>query len=535
MTLAGHAIRPVAAVLTPVAGGLLVAGIARLAKRDLGGYGMPAFLEAVNLRGAAISIRTILWRTLAAVVTLGSGGSAGVEGPVAALGGATGAAVARYARGVGERFKLLVACGSSAAIAAAYGAPITGVFFTQEIVLAGNYDLHNFVRVVVASATATVVARALRGDAPTFAVAPFRFRSGLELVLYLALGVACGVLGPLFQRMLYGVRDLFRESRIPAGIRPALGGLVVGLLALAFPGVLGDGSEYMQRLLGTNDYGGMFAVLLLAGMVLAKIVATSVTLGSGGTGGVFGPSLFLGATLGAAIGSVGLRIAPAWVGIPGHYAIVGMGAFLAATTRAPLTAIFLVFEMTGSSSTAVFPTLVAVAASLYVARRLEPHSIDEVDLARRGILLTAGREEVTMTRILVSEAMSRDVSRVGTAATTTDLHKLLLQSKSAAFVVENAGAMVGLITLQDLRSLAADLARGEGADRTAGQIATRDTKTIFVDENLSDALAILDRHGFRQLPVVTRADPLRVVGMLERRDVLAAYSRALRDLAMSPG
>ena len=525
MTISGHVIRPVAAVLTPFAGGLLVAGISRLSRRDLGGYGMPAFLEAVNLRGAAISIRTTLLRTLAAVVTLGSGGSAGVEGPVAALGGATGAAVARSARVVGERFKLLVACGSSAAIAAAYGAPITGVFFTQEIVLAGNYDLHNFVRVVVASATATVVARALRGDAPTFAVAPFRFRSAPEILLYLALGVGCGLLGPLFQRTLYGVRDLFRDSRIPAGLRPALGGLIVGLLALAFPGVLGDGAEYMQRLLGTSEYGGMFAVLLLGGMVLAKILATSATLGSGGAGGVFGPSLFLGATLGAAVGSIGVRFAPDWVGLPGHYAIVGMGAFLAATTRAPLTAIFLVFEMTGSSSTAVFPTLIAVAAALYVARRMEPHSIDEVDLARRGIILTAGREGVMMARIPVSDAMSQNVSRVASSATAIELHALLLQSRSAAFIVEDSGAMIGILTLQDLRALAADLARGEGAARIAGDLATRDVKTIFRDDNLENSLAVLDRHGYRQLPVVTREEPLRVIGMLERRDVLAAYSR----------
>lgn len=521
-------IGPVLIVVIPILGGLMVGLLTKLSGTRAGGYAMPSFLESVNLKAATLPVRKTLLRTLAAVITLGSGGSAGIEGPIAAMGGAIGSTVARTRRIVGEKLRVLIACGSSAAIAAAYGAPIAGVFFTQEIVLAGNYDLHNFVRVVVASGTATVVSRALRGDAPLFDVEPFQLASATEVLFYLALGLWCGILGAFFARIFYWVQERFAELEMSDALKPAVGGAVVGMIALTSPGVLGDGSLEMQKLVGLSGYPSNVFVLGLLVMILAKMVATAATIGSGGGGGVFGPSLFLGAALGAVIGSLAQSVAPDLTGLPGHYAMVGMGALLAATARAPLTAIFLVFEMTGSSSTAVLPTLIAVAAALYTARRIEPDSIDEMGLARRGIVLKEGRESSTLGAITVRQAMRPGFERIPAHTPAPRLVALVSQSRSNAFVVvDEDERMVGLLSIQDLRVLDQRTADDLGALTIASDLCAYDVVTALPDETLSDALSRMDEHGFRQLPVVSPDSPGSVLGMLERRHIIAAYQRAL--------
>lgn len=515
-------------VIVPALGGLAVGVLRRVSGERVGGYGMPGFLEAVNLKAARLSFRNTVLRTLAAVITLGSGGSAGVEGPMAALGGSLGALVARARRIVGEKLRVLVACGASAAIAAAYGAPIAGVFFTQEIVLAGNYDLANFVRVVVASGTATVISRALRGDAATFEVAPFELVSIAEVGFYLALGLWCGIVGAFFSRIFYWVQGRFDALRTSNLIKPAIGGALVGVIALRFPAVLGAGDESIAELVRTEPFTGGWTLIALAGLIAAKMVATATTIGSGGSGGVFGPSLFLGAALGAVIGSIAEYFAPEHAGLPGHYAMVGMGALLAATARAPLTSIFLVFEMTGSSSTAVLPTLVAVAASIYTARRMEPYSIDEMGLARRGIVLKEGRETSVLAGITVAQAMRPGFERLPFDLPAPRLVALVSQSRANAFVVvDQDERMLGILSIQDLRVLDQRSADELGLLTIAADLCEREVITVYPDDSLAEALARLDLHGFRQLPVVEREDAKRVLGMIERRHILSAYQRAL--------
>ncbi len=522
-------------VLVPILGGLMVGLLTRIARQRAGGYAMPAFLEAVNLRGGQLSIKRTLLRSVAAVVTLGSGGSAGVEGPMAALGGAIGSLAARARRIVGEKLRVLIVCGASASIAAAYGAPIAGVFFTQEIVLVGNYDLQNFVRVVVASGTATVVSRAIRGDAPLFMVEPFRLHSATEVLFYLALGLWCGILGAFFARIFYWVQARFEEAQVSDTVKPALGGAIVGLIALLSPGVLGDGYEVIKELVRTSGYPGGAAMLWLVVLLLSKMAATASTIGSGGAGGVFGPSLFLGAVLGTSIGSLADHIAPELTGIPGHYAMVGMGALLAATARAPLTAIFLVFEMTGSSSTAVLPTLIAVAAALYTARRIEPFSIDEMGLSRRGIVLKGGREASTLGAITAGEAMRPGYERIPADMPAPQLVALFSRSRANAFiVVDQDERMVGLLSNEDLRVLDRRTAEDLGPLTIAADMCERDVVSVLPGESLAEALARMDQHGFRQLPVVSPEDRRRVLGILERRHVIAAYQRALSTAGEGP-
>lgn len=520
--------KPLLFVLAPALGGLAVGILGKLLRSDVGGYALPSFLEKVNLKIDDLKPRMILFRSVAAAITIGSGGSAGVEGPIASLGGGIAAWIGQARRLVGERLRVMVACGASAAVAAAYGAPIAGVFFTQEIVLAGNYDLQNFVRVVVAAGSATVVARAIRGDAPMFDVEPFRLVSAGELGFYLALGLACGLVGAWFARSFFSAKRRFTNSRIPPLWRPALGGLLVGLLALGAPGVLGNGHEVIEGLLAMDRITTTSLLASLALLVLAKTLATSLTIGSGGAGGVFGPSLCLGAVLGGLVGGVADMLWHESTSIPGHYAMVGMGALLAATVRAPLTSIFLVFELTGSSSTAVLPTIVAVAAALTVARKLERHSIDDTELAERGIHLRQGRDKGALEGIPARDAMRPGFEGVPLGATAPQLQALVSQSRSNSFVVvDSDDRMVGLISLQDLRMLDSGTAAQLGQLTIASDLCERNVVTIFEDEPLSEALTRLDRFGYRQLPVVSRADPRRVLGILERQHILTAYRRHL--------
>ncbi|MCK6445600.1 MAG: chloride channel protein [Planctomycetes bacterium] len=520
--------KPLLVLLAPALGGLAVGALGRFSRTEVGGYALPSFLEKVNLNAAGLTLKSTLLRGLAAALTLGSGGSAGVEGPIASLGGGIAAWFARTRQLVGERLRVLIACGASAAVAAAYGAPIAGVFFTQEIVLAGNYDLQNFVRIVVASGSATVVARAIRGDAPLFEVEPFHLVGASEVLFYLALGLACGLLGAVFSRLFFASKRRFEQSTVSPMWKPAIGGAMVGVLAIFVPGVLGIGHEVIEGVLRA-DYNQLGSLTLsLALLVAAKMVATSLTIGSGGAGGIFGPSLVLGAVLGALVGGVADHFWHAQTSIPAHYALVGMGAFLAATVRAPLTSIFLVFEMTGSSSTAVLPTIIAVAASLFVARKLERRSIDDTELAGRGVHLKRGRDVGVLTSITCGDAMEREFAAIPATAAAPELQALLAHSKANAYVVLDAeDRLVGILSVQDLRVLDPATAADLGSLAIASELCERNVVTVFEDEPLSAALAKIDEHGFRQLPVVSRDDPRKVVGLVERRHVLTAYRRAL--------
>jgi CIC family chloride channel protein len=286
----------------------------------------------------------------------------------------------------------------------------------------------------------------------------------------------------------------------------------------------------IETLLSSERASGWRLLAGLGVLLFAKMLATSITIGSGGAGGVFGPSLCFGAVLGGLVGGAADLLRPDASASPALYSLVGMGAFLAATVRAPLTSIFLVFEMTGSSSTAVLPTLVAVAAALFVSRRLERYSIDEATLAARGIDLGQRREQSALGGVLVRSAMSRGFDGVAASATAPELMALISESSANAFVVvDEREEMVGILALQDLRVLDAKTAEALGPLTIAADLCERNVVTVFGDESLAAALTKMDQAGYRQLPVVERDAPRRVVGMLERQHVLSAYRRLLAE------
>jgi CIC family chloride channel protein len=327
-------------ILFPVVGGVLMIPFGRFWSRDLR-FGFPQFLARVNLKGGKVPARTILTRGVASAVTIGTGGSAGQEGPIAQIGGGIGSQIGQLFQMSGDRLKVLVACGVSGGVAATFNAPIAGVFFAQEIVLLSSFEISSFTPIVIASGMSTVVSRALLGNTPAFAVPPYLVRSAWDLLLYALLGLIIGFFAASFIDLHFRIKDRFAALRLPPLAKPILGGALVGLIGVAFPQVFGNGYEFLETVLH-----GEAAFYLLAALVLAKAVATSVTLGSGLPGGLFAPSLYIGAVTGGAFGHLARALFPHIASSPGTYALVGMGAFLSAATHAPMTAIFLLFEMT---------------------------------------------------------------------------------------------------------------------------------------------------------------------------------------------
>jgi CIC family chloride channel protein len=324
----------------PCGGGLVVGLIVTRFAPEVRGSGIPEVMEAVAHRGGAIRMRVLVTKALAAAITIGSGGSAGREGPIVHIGSAIGSAAGQLLEVSARRLRTFVACGAAAAIAATFNAPIAGALFSVEVVL-GDLAVGSLSPIVISSVVATVISRHHLGDFPAFEIPAYEPVHVAELLLYAGLGLAAGLTAAFFIRLLYGIGDLFERSRIPPWLQPATGGLAVGSIAVWLPHVFGVGYETINAAL----WGTATASLLLL-LVAAKAVATSLTLGSGGSGGVFAPSLFMGASLGAAWGHFANAVAPGWTAAPGAYALVGMGAVVAATTHAPITAILIIFEMT---------------------------------------------------------------------------------------------------------------------------------------------------------------------------------------------
>ena len=385
-------------VLIPALGGLLVGPLVWFLARDASGHGVPEVVQALLMRGGRIRGRVALVKGVASALTLSSGGSAGREGPMIQIGASLGSVIAQKGR-LGENgVRTLVAAGAAGGLAAAFNAPIAGSLFALEVVL-GDFAIASFSPVVMAGVAATVVSRGVYGDAQVFDIPQYALVSAAEFVPYVLLGLLAGIVAVLFTVFLYSQERVWERLAAPPWIKPAVGGLFVGLVALLFPEILGIGHLAMDRMLE-----GHVGLGLLLALVIMKIVATSLTLGSGGSGGVFVPSLFVGAALGGAIGIAVGQWAPFPHGGPGAYALVGMGAMVAATSHAPLTGIVIMFELTGDYEI-ILPVMVACILSTVIASSLKEESIYTQKLKWKGISLRQGREENILRHLAVADVL----------------------------------------------------------------------------------------------------------------------------------
>ena len=506
--------------LIPLCGMVLLIPLSLLFPGEVNGYGFPKFLRQVNLEGGIIRFRTIFLKIVSCALTIGTGGSAGVEGPIAQVGGAVGSQIGQFFRVSGSRMKVFIAAGCAGGVAAMFNAPIAGVFFAAEIVLLGTYEIGSFAALVVSSAMATVVSRWYYGASPAFPIPAYEMVNSLvEIPLYSLMGVVMGLVAVLHIYVFYTIRDRFAALRLPGQLKPLLGALALGVLAMGFPQIMGDGYQYLEEVLA-----GHGVLWVMVALIFFKIAATAITLGSGGAGGVFAPALFIGAVTGGAFGSVAHSLLPSYTANPGAYAAVGIGAFLAAATHAPLTAIFLLFEMTGNYLIIV-PIMLASIIGTVVAGRLNPDSIDTVDFSRDGIDLHEGREISVMKSIKVGRVISEDVDFISEQANVDQLLTIFSMARDSFYfpVVDDSGRMTGVVSLQDVKSILHDEELRLSA--RVGNICTRKVVVLTPEDNLHTAMALFDAKGLEEIPVVEAEDNRWVVGMLKRREAIAAYNK----------
>ncbi len=504
--------------LPPALGGLVLGGVLYRLAREARTFDVPDVMHAIAVRGGRISGFVSAMRGLAVTVTLGSGGSGGQIGPVVQLGAGVGSTVGQFLKMSDQRVITLAACGAAGGVAATLNAPIAGAMFALEI-LVGHFTA-DFSLIILSSVTAAIVSRAILGNYPAFLVPVYELVSAREMLLYALLGILAGLGAVAFVRLLYWCEDLFGRIRFRQAFKPAMGGLCVGLLGLLAPGILGTGMGVVED--GLNGRLAFSAFLIL---FLAKLVATPLTLGSGGSGGVFAPSLFLGAMLGGAYGYGVHTLFPHFTAEPGAYALVGMGALFAGAAQAPITAIIVLFEMTGDYRI-ILPIMTATVMSVLVYKIFQDETIYTLRLKRRGITFRAGRDVDVMASVPVREALTHRLIWVPEEMTVEGFLERSAEEQHEWFPVLNpSGELTGVVTAQDVQK-----ALGNGdLDAQVGDLATKDLVTVTPDHTLHDVLVRFHVRDLGHLPVVDPENPKKLVGIVSRLHVIRAYNRALID------
>jgi len=492
--------------------------VARRFAPETSGDGVPEAAEALAIRSGYIPTRTAPLKIVTTALTIGSGGSAGREGPIVQIGGSIGSSIARHT-GLGEdRVRSLVAAGAGAAIGASFNAPIAGMLFAMEVIL-GNFAIRHLNVVILASVTAAVTTRSIVGEDLILRSFPHRVRDPRELLLYAALGVLAAVVAWLFLKLIDRVESV-PVSRAK-WVKPLLWGIAVAVIAWAEPEVAGTGQEFVRSLLNQVSTDSIvWGTLLLIGG--AKLVATALTLGSGGSGGAFMPSLFVGAVLGAAFTDF---VAPAWsfsVLEPGGFAVVGMAATFAAVARAPLTSILIVFEITQDYGL-VLPLMLATSLATFLADRIHPLSVYSMALERRGVRLARRSEVDLLDTVRVGDVASRSPAVVSPTMTIDEVQLVFDETRMHGVpVVDHAGGLVGIITVTDVLR-----AGGPSSHVRVEDAMTPRPVTAAASAPVSVVLERMASLGIGRVPVVAEDDPTVLVGLFRREDAVTAYHRAL--------
>jgi CIC family chloride channel protein len=522
-------IAPLHLLIIPALGGAIFGPLIYHFAREAKGHGVPEVMEAVALRGGRIRPRVAIIKSLASAICIGTGGSVGREGPIAQIGSALGSTVGQVLKLSDERIRNLVACGAAGGIAATFNAPIAGSVFALEVIL-GRLHATYFGAVVISAVTADVIAHVLEKDVRAFVVPQYALVSPWELALYTLLGVLAAVGAAGFTRLLYLGEDVWDRIHFPEYVKPVLGGLLLGVIGIltfkvdGFPRVFGVGYDSISDALF-----GRLALQVTLALFFLKMLATVLTLGSGGSGGIFAPSLFMGAMLGVTFGQAAHQLFPAATAPAGAYALVGMAAFFSGAAHAPVTAILILFEMTGDYRI-ILPLMLATVVSTLISRVLSRESIYTLKLTRRGVHLEEGQDIDVMQGVTVGEAMTTDVDVVGPGMTLEELADQFARTHHHGFpVVDGVGDLVGIVSIRDLEQ---GLAAGPVAGKTVLDIATTEGLLVaYPDEPMWEALRRLAARDVSRLPVVEREGARQLVGVVRRVDIVRAYDHAIAKRA----
>ena len=508
-------------ITVPVA--LFIAwAIAQRFSKNVESGGVTETISAVGLRGGYLSTRTIFPKITSTAATLGGGGSGGREGPIVMIGAAIGSSLSRYTRFSEDRIRSLVAAGAGAGIGATFNAPIAGMLFAMEVIL-GNLAIRHLNAVVVASVVAAVTTHTLVGEEQILSSPGGSFDDPRELLLYLVLGLIAAAAGLLFVQILTWVGDLKERRRLPDWTRPLAAGMVIATIGLVDDRALGTGQTFLSDLMRISDAEATDLILwTLPLLALLKMVTNAFTRSGGGSAGTFMPSLFIGGVLGTALA---IAAQPIWVFSdlqPGSYAMVGMAATFAAVARAPLTAIMMVFEITGNYAL-VLPLMLAASLASFIADRIHTDSVYTMPLSRAGVHLVQTEDVDLLDTVTVGEVMTHLDDTLDPSRTLSEAARFLDESRHHGMpVVERNGNLAGVLTLLDVA-----LAEGNPDETLVEDAMTARPITVTPTMPVSSALARMAALGVGRLPVVDDIDPRRVVGMFRRNSVVAAYHHAL--------
>ncbi len=491
-------------------------------------HGVASIMEATTFSGGRLRYKRMPIKAALASFSLGAGASVGPEDPSVQIGANLGSLLGQKLRLSDERVKLLVAAGVAAGISAAFRAPIAGVFFALEIVL-GDFSTSSFGVVVLTAVVSAAFTQAIEAGSPFFSeasqpelgIATYTLGGLPELPLYMLLGVIIAPIAALFIRMLYWQHDVWHHLPLCRPLRTALAGALVGVIAVFLPQIMGTGRDTLNAMLGQTQ----FASGLLLAFVIAKIVATTMSLGGGFQGGMFAPSLFVGAAAGRLFGQILISIFPRmFTADPAAFAIAGMAAAMTGVIRAPITAVVLLFELTDDYHL-ILPIMLATVVCLFVIERIAPDGIYHLGLARKGIRLVRGRDIDLMQTITVGEAMSKEYSAIPASLAISALDSAFAKTNThGLLVLDEAGLLVGIVTLQDL-ALAQE--NKVHMDQPVVNICTRDVLTVTAETPIAEALHIFSGRDLGRLPVVATDNPRQPIGILRRRDIMRAYDLAL--------
>ena len=513
-------------LLIPVIGGLIVGPIIYFWAPEAKGHGVPEVMQAILLKGGMIRARVAVIKAIASAISIGTGGSVGREGPIVQIGSSLGSTVGQFFRIPSKKLKTLVGCGAAAGIAAAFNAPIAGALFAVEIILM-DFAVAQFSPIVISSVMATVISHSFQGDFAAFLVPKYHLSSPYEIFFYFILGAVSGVISFLFIKVLYFLEDFFdNKFHIAEYLKPAVGGIGIGIIALIFPQIMGVGYDSINLALHENLV--WYVALLL---VFVKLIATSLTLGSGGSGGIFAPSLFIGAMLGYFFGSIAHNLFPAITATPGAYALVAMGGLVAGTTRAPITAIIIVFELTNDYRI-ILPLMITCIISTILSSKLSRESIYTLKLLLRNINIKEGTELNIMESIFVKNIYTTSYDTLNINDNFNQVVNKVIRGKGPEFpVTDPEGHVLGMISIYDIKD---NLYERDSLKNLliAGDIANTNFTPLTPDDNCQTATDKMREYDLEGLPVVDQTDSKIITGMIWMKDIQSAYQKEIeaRDI-----
>jgi len=507
-------------LIIPAVGGLIVGPIIYFFAREAKGHGVPEVMEAIILKGGVIRPRVVVAKIIASAVSIGTGGSVGREGPIVQIGSAAGSVLGQLIKVNGSQLRTLVACGAAAGIAGTFNAPIAGSIFALEILL-GDFALTQFSPIVIASVTSTVISRHYLGNFPAFTIPSYELVSIWEFIPYALLGALAAFVAVIFIDVVYKAEDVFEAIPIPEWVKPAIGGLIIGAIGIFFPQIFGVGYETMDMTLASKLTWSFMLML-----IFLKLIATSITIGSGGSGGIFAPSLFLGGALGGFVGAVTNMVMPELAGSPGAYALVGMAAVSAATMHAPITSILILFELTNDYRI-ILPLMMAVIVSVVLKMNLKKESMYSLKLIRKGLELKKEYEPNVLSKIKVEKIIQQGCLTVLADTPFEQLHNLTKESINLNyFVVDENKKLMGILSPHKIRKL--ENTKDTDTSKLTAKDLIIEKGIYFTPEDSLDMVGLmLNDLVLDEIPIVNNSKDQIVIGYISKTEVINAYNREM--------